>query len=394
MDSIFGPVFDVIGFFLAGIYSVIPNLGVAIILLTIGIFLVLYPLTAKQTRSMLAMQAVQPEIKKLQAKYKNDRQKLNEETMKFYQENKINPLSGCLPLLAQMPVLISLFSVLRNAYKYVPSSSKLYSDLCDGLGKLGVDSEGTKDVNAWSKCGVKATRSLIEQYKPSGVVKADPLLHHQHFLGLDLQKAATAAHDGFLNALPYFILVGLVIISYVVSTRQSQKRTPAANKQMGTVMKILPPFFGLISITLPSGVVLYLFTSSVFRVIQQGVIFNRHGHILTSRKPAVDVKSAERPPPEAPALRERTRPARPRPPRAAVERSAAPAPLSGALPGDDEKPRGIRGLFQLPPPPESNGGNGSERSSANGGGEITAGGSSSANPAASNRRRRNKKRKR
>ena len=63
---------------------------------------------------MIAMQRVQPEIKKLQAKYKNDRQKLNEEMMKFYQENKINPLAGCLPLLVQMPIFIALFSVLRE----------------------------------------------------------------------------------------------------------------------------------------------------------------------------------------------------------------------------------------------------------------------------------------
>ena len=73
---------------------IVPNYGVAIILLTVLVRLVLYPLTAKQARSMIAMQRVQPEIKKLQAKYKDDKQKLNEEMMKFYKENKINPLRG------------------------------------------------------------------------------------------------------------------------------------------------------------------------------------------------------------------------------------------------------------------------------------------------------------
>src|ERR1043166_4496798 len=118
MSSIFGPIFHVLGWLLSAYYSVIPNLGIAIFLLTVTIMLLLYPLTSKQTRSMMAMQRVQPEIKKLQAKYKSDRQKLNEEMMKFYQENKINPLAGCLPLVVQMPVLISLFGVLRNAFKY------------------------------------------------------------------------------------------------------------------------------------------------------------------------------------------------------------------------------------------------------------------------------------
>src|SRR5919106_208967 len=128
-----GPINDAIGWLLARFYDVVPNLGIAIILLTILIMFVLFPLTSKQTRSMMAMQRVQPEIKKLQAKYKNDRQKMNEEMMKFYQENKINPLAGCLPLLLQMPILISLFSVLRNAYKYVPKSSKLYDAFCHNL---------------------------------------------------------------------------------------------------------------------------------------------------------------------------------------------------------------------------------------------------------------------
>jgi YidC/Oxa1 family membrane protein insertase len=78
----------------------------------------MFPLTAKQAKSMLAMQRAQPEIKKLQAKFKNDRQKLNEEMMKFYKENEINPLGGCLPLLVQMPIFIALYQTLINIQKF------------------------------------------------------------------------------------------------------------------------------------------------------------------------------------------------------------------------------------------------------------------------------------
>src|SRR5205085_12197174 len=153
-------------------YSVVPDLGIAIVLLTMVIMVLLYPLTAKQAKSMIAMQRLQPEIKKLQAKYKGDRQKLNEETMKFYQENKINPLAGCLPLLVQFPILISLVSVLRNAYKYVPNTSKLYDALCHGLGK---------------DCGLDATKTLLAEHQhPSGVGVGDKLIHHLHFIGIDL----------------------------------------------------------------------------------------------------------------------------------------------------------------------------------------------------------------
>src|SRR5574341_1321945 len=124
------PLFEAIGWLLALFYSVVPNLGVSIILLTFTIMLILYPLTAKQAKSMIAMQRVQPEVKKLQAKYKGDRQKLNEEMMKFYQENKINPLAGCLPLLVQLPIFFSLFRVLRDPEKYVPTHSSSSPGSC------------------------------------------------------------------------------------------------------------------------------------------------------------------------------------------------------------------------------------------------------------------------
>src|SRR5262249_59478263 len=87
----------------------------------------LFPLTGKSSRSMLAMQRLQPEIKKLQAKHKGDRQKLNEEMMKLYQENKVNPLGGCLPLVVQFPVFIALFHVLRSTAATVPQGASLYN---------------------------------------------------------------------------------------------------------------------------------------------------------------------------------------------------------------------------------------------------------------------------
>ena len=91
--------------------------GTAIIALTIVVRLVLLPLTIKQFRSMQALQTLSPQIKALQAKYKDDKQRLNQEMMKFYQENKVNPFGSCLPLVAQIPVFISLFYMLRKNLK-------------------------------------------------------------------------------------------------------------------------------------------------------------------------------------------------------------------------------------------------------------------------------------
>jgi len=247
--SIFDPVYNFFGAILAFFYGIIPNLGVSIILLTVLVMLVMFPLTAKQAKSMMAMQRAQPEIKKLQAKYKNDRAKLNEEMMKFYQENKINPLAGCLPLLVQMPVFLALFRVMRDPYKHIPKSSDLYAAFCTGpQGKLH-----TVDCNV------------------PGLKLPNP----QYFLGMDLSQHATAVTGGFLDALPYFILVGLVVITGFLQARQSRRNAPNMNSQMAIVTSVLPVAFGLFSLQFPAGLVLYFLVSNLWRLGQQEIIMHK-----------------------------------------------------------------------------------------------------------------------
>lgn len=109
--------------------------GTAIILLTITVRIILLPLTIKQTKSLQAMQKIQPQLKKLQEKYKDDKEKLQKEMMKFYAENKVNPLGGCLPLLLQLPIFFALFRMLmgnkalqKASFLVIPSLSKSAGD--------------------------------------------------------------------------------------------------------------------------------------------------------------------------------------------------------------------------------------------------------------------------
>lgn len=109
------PIQNVLEYIVVFLYqNVIENYGIVIILLTIIVRLILTPLTISQTRSMAKMQKMQPQIKELQKKYKDDKQKLQQETMEFYKKNNVNPLAGCLPLILQMPVFFALFQTLRN----------------------------------------------------------------------------------------------------------------------------------------------------------------------------------------------------------------------------------------------------------------------------------------
>ena len=110
----FDGLFEIIAKALAFFYDLIPNYAVAIALLTLVVMLITTPFTLKGTRSMIQMQRLQPEMRRLQTQHKDDRQKLNEELMAFYKENNLNPLGGCLPLLLQTPIFIILYRVIRG----------------------------------------------------------------------------------------------------------------------------------------------------------------------------------------------------------------------------------------------------------------------------------------
>ncbi|MBM3671409.1 MAG: YidC/Oxa1 family membrane protein insertase [Actinobacteria bacterium] len=373
------PLYDAIGWLLSLFYSVVPNLGVAIILLTFTVMLILYPLTAKQAKSMMAMQRLQPEIKKLQAKYKGDRQKLNEEMMKLYQEAKVNPLAGCLPLLAQMPIFISLFGVLRDPQKYVPrtgSLSGLRDALCAGFGDFV------------GRCGDTVGRTLAQAFPE--FERGDKFVNHLEFLGIDLQLTATDPHGGFFDALPYFLLVVLVMLTGYLQSRQAQKRTPVTNKGMGTLMKVLPVFFGLISLNFPAGLVLYFFVSNLWRLGQQEVIFSRHGSALHGPGgKALEAKSSVRPSKAAPPEEIEASVAEPAPEHSDGNRSGPAPDRAPAAAGP--KASGLRGMLSMSAPPASGPtGRGPSGPTSPAPSSESTGGNRSSTP----RRRNKKKRKR
>ncbi|MEO6469417.1 MAG: YidC/Oxa1 family membrane protein insertase [Acidimicrobiia bacterium] len=245
--AIWDGVREALGSVLAFFYSVVPNSGVAIIMLTVTVRLALFPLTAKQAKSMIAMQRVQPEIKKLQAKYKNDKQKLNEEMMKFYKENEINPLGGCLPLLLQMPIFIALYQTLNEIEKFIPHGSKMFADICGASAQA-------------SSCKAKALPFIAD---------------------MNLRKSASdivnGKATGIGDAVPYLVLVALVLITGYLQQRQTMRNQTTPNPQMAIISKVFPIVFGFISWGIPSGVVLYFFTSNLWQIGQQEVVLRTIG---------------------------------------------------------------------------------------------------------------------
>ena len=114
-----------IGYLLALIYKLVGNYGISLIILTVIVKLVLYPLYAKQIKSTANMSDMSEKAKEIQNRYANDKEKMNEEMQKLYAETGFNPMSGCLPMLIQFPIIMGLFALLRNPMKYMPNDPSL-----------------------------------------------------------------------------------------------------------------------------------------------------------------------------------------------------------------------------------------------------------------------------
>jgi YidC/Oxa1 family membrane protein insertase len=210
-------------FVLGGLYNVnsmfgLVSYGYAIILLTIIVKFLLYPLTVKQVKSMKAMQEIAPKMKKIQEKYKDNPQVMQQKVAAMYQEAGVNPLAGCLPLLVQMPILMGMYYSLYNL-----------------------------------------------EY---------PSADAAQFLWLPSLSEAD----------PYYILPVLNVLTTFYQTRQT---SDMSNPQMKMMMLIMPLFIGFISLTFPSGLVLYWVVMNLCQILQQWWIYREGG-------PAEQAKAAVR----------------------------------------------------------------------------------------------------
>jgi YidC/Oxa1 family membrane protein insertase len=262
METFFKAFASILAFF----YDITGNYAVAIILLTLLVMIIVTPLTLKGTRSMMVMQQLQPEMKKIQARYKDDRQKLNEELLKFYKENSINPLGGCLPLLVQMPVFLVLYQVLRGLTR---RASDLGADIGWNIGQFTGGAGPSKAPSfervfdpAWINPSTKMYQNLSTSYQMEA-------------FGMDLSESCSKAlQQGVLHALPFIVLIAIVAVTGFVQQRQVQGRNPSAqtNNQQQMIMKLMPFFLPVISFGLPAGLVLYFAVSNLYRIGQQAFI--------------------------------------------------------------------------------------------------------------------------
>jgi len=258
VGQIFQPVFKLFATILAWFYAVIPNYAIAITLLTIVIMGVLTPLTVKSTKSMIAMQRVQPEIKKLQQKYKGaeNRAQMNEELMRLYKEEGVNPAGGCLPMFIQFPFLIILYDIIR--------------------GLTHTDKHGITVPDA---CHLTLTHTQITPlYIPQSSDMYCNLIASggkMMSFGIDLALKPFDHHSSIWAAIPFFALVAFAVALQYIQMSRMNKRNAASqtNSQMQTIQKFMPIIFAYIYFLIPAAVLIYMVVSSVIRIVTQEAIF-------------------------------------------------------------------------------------------------------------------------
>jgi YidC/Oxa1 family membrane protein insertase len=254
----FDPLFEAISTLLSIFYGLVPDYAVAIALLTCAVMLITTPLTLKGTRSMIEMQRLQPEIRRLQVQYKDDRQKLNEEMMRFYREHEINPLGGCLPLLIQAPVFTILFYVVRGL-----TNGANFVGLQRHLPEFGIEpivNDGFRP---------KYLDHSSELYQ--SLLGRDDMPS----LGVDLAiSPSQALGEGFLTALPYVLIVAVIAVLSWYQQKQIMGRNRGAEvtPQQQMMMRLGPALYVMFAFISPAALCVYFLVSTVWRVAQQAYI--------------------------------------------------------------------------------------------------------------------------
>jgi YidC/Oxa1 family membrane protein insertase len=261
--SFLNPLYEAVAWLVVHIHSGMAHIfgassgwswAVSIILLTIAMRLVLFPLFVKQIRSQRAMQVLQPQMKALQAKYKNDKERLNQEMMKLWREAGVNPLAGCLPLILQIPIFIALWHVLDS---------------------IKPDSHGHFNAVGGVSYSI-FPHDLIAQAahaKIFGVPIASAFNSSSHTLAL--LHASSTSTKVFCGVLTIVMVVTTFITQRQLMARNAANGTTEIATQQKVLLYVFPLFFLIYGYRFPVGVLLYWLTSNLWSMGQQLIVIRR-----------------------------------------------------------------------------------------------------------------------
>ena len=269
----FDPLFDVVTAVLAWFYSLVPNYGMAIALLTLTAVVAVTPLTLKMTRNMLQMQQHMPELKKLQNQHKGDRQAMNEITMAYYKEHGLNPVGCLLPMLVQGPIFLVM-------YRVVDGLTRRTTEIGTQLGFTSRRYAGGVVGEASDYAQTPIARNELA-FDPDFLSRDTDLYRdlstdvEMVSLGVDLSRSASSViSESIVASLPYLLMLLIVLVTSLYQQRQIQGRqsSAAVNPQQQMMMKLIPYMLPVFSYVMPAAVVTYFIVSNLVRIAQQAYI--------------------------------------------------------------------------------------------------------------------------
>jgi YidC/Oxa1 family membrane protein insertase len=266
MSSMFAiGIFEVPGALLAWLYSITSSYALAIAAIAAIVMVLVTPLNLKSTKGMLEMQRLAPEMRKLQAEHRSDRQKLNEEMMKLYSEHKVNPMASCLPLIAQMPVFIIMFRILTGM-TYEPTGGN------EVVARAVLNAAGEPESTpiGFMPRYLSHTSDLYQS-----LVRSE----HMNSFGLDLSVSpADMLGQNFGRGLVYALLIVVLGALYWVQQRMVAARaavSPTMSPAQQKLMQYLPVVFAVFQIFFLLGLVVYYIVQTILRIAQQYYITKR-----------------------------------------------------------------------------------------------------------------------
>ena len=292
-----------LGWIIQQIYNLVANYGLAIIIFTIIVKLILLPLNIRSQKAMKKQQQIQPILAELQKKYANDQEKLQREMMKLYKENNVSMTGGCLPTFIQMPILIGLYQVIRMPLSYLKGVDWMIQPVIDKVYMLRDAMAASIGNLATQTEAVLSNSSQIQLSRWAEIVNGpnDPWVINFNFLGLDLSTNPSSAlnyimHLDFshpeilaLLLIPLFAVLSSWLSMKIMQKQSGQDQNNTQMNQTAKTMNMMMPIMTLVfTFTLPAGMGLYWIASSVMQILQQitlNMYFDKKGDEVVVKLP-------------------------------------------------------------------------------------------------------------
>ena len=295
-----GFISELFGYVLNALYNLFTNYGIAIIIFSVLLRIILIPITIKQQKTMKKSNKMQEEMKQIQFKYKNNPEKLNQETMDLYKREKFNPFSGCLSAILQLVIILAVFWLVSQPLTYMKKvqNSEIYNEYKTKIEESSNTKSSYKEI-AIINAVESDYKQIEEQLKQENIENREELEHkkakleelrlNMEFLGIDLSKVPTQSLQDFrVYIIPVlYVITSFISIRMTTKIQSSKKENEEKSEEMQSMeqmnksMSYMMPIMSIsIAVIAPLGLALYWLVSNILMILER-IIINK---IMSSKE--------------------------------------------------------------------------------------------------------------